>query len=197
MIECRICKEEKSQDCFYKAGGNFNGYRTECKVCVRKRSAAYARLTPEEKAQRQAEKQKKEPWYITNKETHRQRNRDYQQSVHGRAVVIRHKALRRAKCGAENVVSLERIKSALENGVCERTGAKFDLRPHDTYGRNPYAPSIDRIDSFGDYTEDNVQIVCNAYNQGKNQMTDSEFLSFCRQFVQYTDRKENSDALQP
>lgn len=57
----------------------------------------------------------------------------------------------------------------IDTGICEATGIKISLDSHPKKGcRNPFAPSIDRIDSSKGYTKDNVQMVCWVYNAAKN-----------------------------
>lgn len=41
---------------------------------------------------------------------------------------------------------------------------------------NPWGPSVDRIDSAGGYTMDNVRLVCWAYNLAKSDWTDETVL---------------------
>ena len=60
---------------------------------------------------------------------------------------------------------------------CARTGVQFD----DTYPkgkgiRSPWSPSIDRIDPYGGYTPENVQIVASIYNTAKNTHTDADVM---------------------
>lgn len=55
---------------------------------------------------------------------------------------------------------------------CSVSGLKFDtasyVRVDGSFTRRPYAPSIDRIDSHGEYTIDNVRLVCVAVNYAMN-----------------------------
>jgi hypothetical protein len=57
------------------------------------------------------------------------------------------------------------LKAKVDAGVCELTGTPFDFS-----GRkgNPYAPSLDRIDSSKGYTRDNVRLVCFGLNAAMN-----------------------------
>jgi hypothetical protein len=48
----------------------------------------------------------------------------------------------------------------VRNGVCEATGAKFNL---DDIG-SPFAPSLDQVVPSGGYTKSNVKVVCMIYN---------------------------------
>jgi hypothetical protein len=115
----------------------------------------------------------------------------YQAKPINRAKQMHGASCRRAKvAGIEFTLSVERVKLALIIGVCERTGVPFNFTKHETYYRQPYGPSIDRKNAFEGYTDDNVQIVCNAYNMGKMQMTDEEFLDFCRAAVAADDARK-------
>lgn len=59
---------------------------------------------------------------------------------------------------------------------CERTGREFVYESN----KSPWQPSIDRIDSNGGYTRDNVQFVCLIYNLCKNDATDDDVLELAR-----------------
>lgn len=55
------------------------------------------------------------------------------------------------------------------NGRCQVTGIPFGPKPVDSYFRNPYAPSLDRIDSSKGYHKDNVRLVLCAVNTAMNE----------------------------
>jgi hypothetical protein len=68
-------------------------------------------------------------------------------------------------------------------GYCEVTGIPFDLTSHtsDTsHAKNPWVPSLDRIDSAGTYSKDNVQLVVYMYNVCKAEFSHSDVVKFCR-----------------
>ena len=69
-----------------------------------------------------------------------------------------------SKRGHEWSLTLEWLLKQLGHGVCARTRLPFVLET----GRNPFCPSIDRIDSALGYTEDNAQVVCHIYNLAKS-----------------------------
>jgi len=156
---CTRCKQTKVLEKFYK-GHASHGRMSWCKTC----SNAY----------KVAEHKK-------NPEKSRQRDTTRLASPVGRAGNIYRAAKRRALL--KNIlfnVSLARIEVALLLGKCERTAIPFDLSKPNKLSRNPYSPSIDRIDPFKGYTDDNVQIVVGMYNLGKSQYSDSEFIAFCK-----------------
>ena len=103
-------------------------------------------------------------------------------SITGRANNLHRSAKRRAL--SKNLpfsLSIGKILLALTLGTCTRTGIKFDMSRPDVFrSRNPFVPSIDRIDSTKGYTDENTQVVVAIYNLGKSQFTDDEFISFCK-----------------
>ena len=75
------------------------------------------------------------------------------------------------------------IEEKILGGVCTVTGIPFDLSgPLDktTHTKNPWVPSIDRIDSAKPYAKDNVQIVVYMYNVCKSEFAHADVIRFCR-----------------
>ena len=55
------------------------------------------------------------------------------------------------------------------NWCCSMTGIPFNLKKPEGRHRNPFAPSIDRIDNKLGYVEGNVRVVCLATNFAMNE----------------------------
>lgn len=71
-----------------------------------------------------------------------------------------------------------------QEGRCALTGIEMDWHAKGTTGRGQRtrtAPSVDRIDSHGNYTLDNIQIVLSAVNSMKNDMSTDQFVALCEQ----------------
>lgn len=80
-----------------------------------------------------------------------------------RAQQLFNSAKTRAKeSGRDFTLSFDRVLFALELGVCEATGLKFDMLARK--GRSPYAPSLDREDCSKGYTDENTRVVVWAFN---------------------------------
>jgi hypothetical protein len=63
-----------------------------------------------------------------------------------------------------------------QGGRCALSGLCFDLRIIGSgKARRPFAPSLDRIDSTGGYTRDNVRLVCQAVNFALNAYGEDTF----------------------
>lgn len=72
------------------------------------------------------------------------------------------------------------IYQKILNGHCEVTGIPFDLTSEGNgHTKNPWVPSIDRIDSSKPYLKDNIQIVVFMYNVCKSEFTHEDVLKFC------------------
>lgn len=69
--------------------------------------------------------------------------------------------------GIEPDLSVEWLEEKVAHGACERTGLPFSEELYLTASKDPFAPSLDRIDSSKGYTQDNVQLVCTIYNIAK------------------------------
>lgn len=73
-----------------------------------------------------------------------------------------------------------------QNNKCALTGWELDWEP--AYSGKRRAPfrrvSIDRIDSSGGYTLDNVQLVCDGVNRIKSTYTQEIFIEMCRAIAQ-------------
>ena len=75
------------------------------------------------------------------------------------------------------------IEEKILFGHCEVTGLPFDLTSQTsdtTQAKNPWVPSLDRIDSAGVYSKDNVQLVVYMYNVCKAEFSHTDVVRFCR-----------------
>lgn len=124
--------------------------------------------------------------WMENRDANVARLKRYKQTPTGRAVRLIIDARKRA--ASNNLVfdlQREKIEEILKIGVCERTGIAFQFESHEKFRNNPFAPSLDKVDPFGNYTHDNIKVVCFAYNIGKNQFSHDEFVEFCQKVVDF------------
>ena len=75
------------------------------------------------------------------------------------------------------------IYEKIKNGYCEVTGIKFDLETQfnfSAHAKNPYVPSLDRIDSSKPYSKDNVKLVVYMHNMCKSEFSHDNVVKFCK-----------------
>ena len=75
-----------------------------------------------------------------------------------------------------------------QNGKCALTKIPFTFKPikhnsHKGRCKDPFSPSIDRIDSSKGYTKDNVRLVCMIVNLALNEFGDKNFSKMCEGFI--------------
>lgn len=157
-MACNTCNEiKKLKDFSYgKSTNGFYYFQTRCSQCQyqRKKDQFANRLHRYKEIQR-------------NKELN---------TIEGRAMLLRNRCKQRAKKNSmEFTLTKEHVISILSEGKCSKTGILFDFTNMDY---NPYAPSIDRIDSSLGYTNENTQAVCLIYNFCKNKFTEEQVMNF-------------------
>lgn len=76
-----------------------------------------------------------------------------------------------------------------QDGKCAITGVPMTCNLV-ANGKHSQA-SVDRIDSGGNYSIDNIQIVCNIVNIMKHDMPQSEFLKWCKAVIDGQARRED------
>lgn len=92
---------------------------------------------------------------------------------------------RSKKSGIDHSIDCKFLRNLFEeqSGKCALSG--FEMTIQGKRGTNDYwhSVSLDRIDSSGGYTPDNVQLVCTGVNYMKKDMSDDLFRQFCKGVV--------------
>ena len=129
-------------------------------------------------------------WYAANPEKSRERNRAGYYKSHGtpkgRAGLLLSGARKRSnKIKVSCTITREWILERLLRGYCEMTGLPFDFQPAPFFQfHNPRSPSLDRTDSHGGYTPDNVKVVVTAFNIGRGQWSYEEYEAVARAYLE-------------
>lgn len=151
--------ETKSYLEFSKNRTISNGYSKQCKNCSRENLKS---------------------WRNRNLNKRKEYANDYYRTVKGKAVKIIASARNRA---AKNNISFNLqtglIEHLLNVGKCQKSGLKLENNNDHNGIRNPFSPSLDRIDNSIGYEPYNIQIVCNMYNMGKNEFDELDFIAMC------------------
>jgi hypothetical protein len=130
-------------------------------------------------------------WFVPRNDRFRKRRRRYEcvkerDPDESRALYVARKAKhplsfshvreRAQRDGFAFELSIERWRELQEQartGRCEATGQPFDLDADEK--RNPFFPSLDRIDSSKGYLDENVRVVVSAFNLMRGDLEDRTF----------------------
>lgn len=170
MKRCSICREEKRLDQFYKDAPRKDGLHPLCKQCSARKTAAYYRKNKARLNAKWREDYAKNPRKILARNERWAKSSPFTRKFHdlkGRA----------RKRGIEFTVTL------LEHKVLAQ-------QPCFVIGCQEKVTGLDRIDSEGVYSTDNVRSSCWPHNNMKGTQTDAEFYSRCKQVVTWYESKE-------
>jgi len=176
-------------DLFPRGWRNKSGRSSWCKKCHQKRSRekenepGYREKRAgkmREYRQRPEFKEMERARRTANSQNKRAQDRANRASPKGRARLLWAAARDRAsKKGKDFSLTISRVETTIFAGVCERTGATFDLSP----GRTADSPSIDKKDPNLPYSDDNVSIVCDWYNMAKGRLSEIELIERCKALI--------------
>jgi hypothetical protein len=117
------------------------------------------------------ERERNQAWSAKNPERKRQNFRNWW--LKNRAYDLWRSAKHRAETyGTPFEITFEQLQTlVLFTSHCPHTGAALDLKPLEGFKRNPWGPSIDRVDSSKGYVIGNIEITSLWWNLAKNEWT--------------------------
>ena len=196
MITCNICCRSKDDNQFYFRK---NGKpRKECKTCKSVKNSKYYKENEQEIRQQTAEykifnsdkiKQDSIEYYQANKLVIRQLQKEYQISPRGRLINLMSYAKSRAKQNKRKFdLDIEFLLEMFhnQNGQCKLTGINFSLEKENDCRVDPWAISIDRVDSKLGYTKNNVMLVCAVVNFALNEWGESVLRTMSEAIIQHS-----------
>jgi hypothetical protein len=145
-------------------------YYSRNKEKIKKRISDYS------KDEQETVKETKQRSWLKNKDKQNQRRREWKLTLRG-CLYYKLRHLKKAKRARilEVDIDIDFLSQLWESqgGKCAISGYPM------TYSEsNLFGVSIDRIDCQKGYTQDNVQLVCQAINFGKNKYTNNEMIEF-------------------
>lgn len=161
-----------------------------CDICSKEFETPYSRkLRCSDACIREGRRRKSFSWSVANPEKVRASNaltqkrrmengkfRAYQLARRSSKAGYLDRFLERARSTNPNTDLTRDYLDRLFGEACSVTGVPFKFdRSLGTGFQNPFAPSIDRIDSALPYQKGNIQIVLTAVNSAKNEMSMQEF----------------------
>jgi len=164
----------------------------KCGECINHRhfNAAYCSM----KCKKQMDRDRLKQWRLDNPEAARERDAAMRKQLEQSGYAARYRAERRSsKAGyADRFMERMRLNTpetdvdraylmSLFGDACAVTNVPFNFdRTIGSSFTNPYAPSIDRIDSNIGYIRGNIHVVLSAVNFAKSSMTMDDFVQVWR-----------------
>ena len=110
----------------------------------------------------------------------------------GRAKFLIKSAVYREKNKMTKVtVTVDWVAERIRKGKCELTGLDFDLKPSTITRHNPYAPSLDRIDSSNkEYSKSNTRVVLASVNVALGEYGTTTMLPILKAMVKAIEEKQ-------
>lgn len=167
--QCTICKQNLDSSFFYTRGTDKTKLRSECKACTRKQRTCPICNTHHNSFYTKGKSDICPSCYPLYRQAY---------NLHGAA---KHRAkLQNLEFNLEVLEILEELKKP-----CPLTGFTFILNKtgQNIGNRNPFSPSIDKINPSLGYTKENTRLVCWWYNVTKQRFTDEEVLNLCKAVV--------------
>jgi len=125
---------------------------------------------------------------------------EYHATPRGRAnQLIRnmHRRKNGKRATMKKTITVEDILPILEAGRCQLTDLPFDFMPTDKTSKNPYAPSLDRIDSQKGYTKENCRIVLSMVNFALGEDDDETALPILKALVKGLEKNATQNTVTP
>jgi hypothetical protein len=142
-----------------------------------------------EEEKKEAKKLSVKKYYSTNRGTevkrtydkiykavNKEKLKEFQQTWRHSARGYASRFIERAKVVTPDTdLTINFLRDKVNKGNCELSGIPFQFVNSYEYFHNPYAPSIDRIDSSIGYYKKNVRIVLYWLNRAKGEFSDEIF----------------------
>lgn len=175
---CRKCQSIKPLDDFYVTRGKRNN---KCVECCRKAVRERYPLVRKQRLQYQKNMRLISEEYRARSKINTDKN---YQSIKGRSKSIWRTASRSKTANTKPfTLTVDHIVEGLERGTCAVTGIRFVFERNNVTQNHPFAPSLDKIDPNGPYSNENTRMVIWQYNTFKGQISDLEVYFIARAIV--------------
>jgi hypothetical protein len=167
---CNSCLQAKIDDEFYTTRPGYKNPR--CKECCRK----YVRDSYPAQREKHLAYQKH---LRETSNVYRERNKKaldkLYQSIRGRAQSL-YRTAKKSKTGQTRpfTLTIKHVTEGLVRGTCAVTQIPFVFTRNGVTQNHPFAPSLDKIDPHGPYSNENTRVVIWQYNTFKGQISDAD-----------------------
>lgn len=179
---CCACNRSLPFSAFYSEKKKKYGLTSRCRECQNTYARKYYNDFPERN------RETRRIYSIKTRDVAKKRSAEWYYSIHGKARTLLGMARSRSReRGWETDLDTEFLEGLLSVGKCSVTGIPFQYSASKDKVKNPFVPSLDRIDSAKPYIKTNVRIVIWQYNLMKGEMSDAEILEICKRVINHAD----------
>lgn len=184
MRACTTCGELKQLSEFYARKSGSEGKASRCKSCTKEYNRNRYANSPGIREQHLLKYKILTETCPKHRAKSKERGSKFYNSISGRAKTLRNNAKKaRISKILPCTVDLAYIEVCIASGFCPVTGIRFELGNDPRYVKNPFSPSLDRIDSSQGYTNKNTRIVIWQYNLMKGEMSDHDVRLLCEKVL--------------
>lgn len=121
-------------------------------------------------------------WCLDNRDKHSMSSRNWAKANPARAILgqAQQRATRR---GFACPLCEDEVAKMLEGMRCSVTGLPLTWDKDEDVTKNPWAPSLDRIDRLQGYVPGNVRVTCWLFNHMRGEYTDEHVMMVARALV--------------
>ncbi len=191
---CNLSGLLQSDNNFYKNNRTKDGLVSRCKECVkewRKNNPEIIKQWCQDNEEHRREYQKN--WQKKHQKEILEKNRKWNENINNRLSRLLKAAHKRSKIKKiSSDIDIEWLleKYNEQNGKCLLTGIEFDLtHSNKKYHRNPFSPSLDRIDNSKGYTKSNTRLVCVWINIAIGEYGEENFLIMIKELLKLKGQK--------
>ena len=181
---CNVCNKDVHIDDFYKRP-NGKPLGAKCRNCrlMLNRQSSMNQDTRDRRLIRQRN------YAIENSVEIKKNSIRYYESIKGRAATLFKGVKDRcSKYSEELDFDVYFLEDLLLKGKCSITNIEFDLKTKGDSRKNPFAPSVDRINCRIGYIKSNVRLVLWQINLMKGELSDSQLLEMCKRVIENESR---------
>ena len=149
------------------------------RVRARGREAKRRRYEEDPERAREANREANRLWRAENPERAREASRLWK-AENPAQYLLKQCRGRSVSRGQLCIITVADIEEMLAPMTCSATGLPLSWDHDGDSTRNPWAPSIDRIDCARGYVPGNVRVVCTLYNIARSDFPDEDFLKVAK-----------------
>ena len=184
--KCSNCGELKPFSEFHKKKCSKDGLQSQCKMCNKK---YYENNKEKMKEYRENNKEKMKEYYENNKEKIKEYKKEWRENNYVR-IWCTHTIHNHKRRGYIVNITIDELYNIVKDEPsCEICGKELEWYSTGKGKTTNLSPSLDRKNNENEINKDNISILCYKCNAKKNSESIEENVVWCKQFIEYANKK--------